>query len=219
MPVSFLTGICALSCRTVGSAVLLQYVIKKEGTRCFVYQRYHTLCKDEKYLNATERRQVSRTLNRRHRLAGAYRAYQDLLVRMGSKWTIPIITGWVDDLPQYLEDSTDEGEKVEQLWEFDILKDITQFYEKQINEYLALDSKPSPAMASAVMGIMDSLEEMPYCIYDVLHARMMLNVEHDWELRDGKKYRTGVPVERLTEKMNEITDKIKSKKENKDNGY
>ena len=194
-------------------------VIKKEGTRCFVYQRYHTLCKDEKYLNATERRQVSRTLNRRHRLAGAYRAYQDLLVRMGSKWTIPIITGWVDDLPQYLEDSTDEGEKVEQLWEFDILKDITQFYEKQINEYLALDSKPSPAMASAVMGIMDSLEEMPYCIYDVLHARMMLNVEHDWELRDGKKYRTGVPVERLTEKMNEITDKIKSKKENKDNGY
>ena len=194
-------------------------VIKKEGTRCFVYQRYHTLCKDEKYLNATERRQVSRTLNRRHRLAGAYRAYQDLLVRMGSKWTIPIITGWVDDLPQYLEDSTDEGEKVEQLWEFDILKDITQFYEKQINEYLALDSKPSPAMASAVMGIIDSLEEMPYCIYDVLHARMMLNVEHDWTLRDGQKYRTGVPVERLTEKMNEITDKIKSKKENKDNGY
>ena len=194
-------------------------VIKKEGTRCFVYQRYHTLCKDEKYLNAPERRQVSRTLNRRHRLAGAYQAYQDLLVRMGSKWTIPIITGWVDDLPQYLEDAADEGEELEELWEFDVLRDITQLYEKQINDYLALDSKPSAAMASAVMGILDSLEEMPYCIYDVLHARMMLNVEHDWTLRDGQKYRTGVPVERLTEKMNEITDKIKSKKENEDNGY
>ena len=172
-------------------------VIKKEGPRCFVYQRYHTLCKDEKYLNAPERRQVNRTLSRRHRLAGAYRAYQDLLVRMGSRWTIPIITGWIDDLPQYLDDAADEGEQLEELWEFDVIND----------------------MASAVMGILDSLEEMPYCIYDVLHARMMLNVEHDWTLRDGQKYRTGVPVERLTEKMNEITDKIKSKKENEDNGH
>lgn len=194
-------------------------VIKKEGTRCFVYQRYHTLCKDEKYLNAPERRQVNRTLSRRHRLAGAYRAYQDLLVRMGSRWTIPIITGWIDDLPQYLDDAADEGEQLEELLEFDIINDITQLYERQINDYLALENKPSSAMASAVMGILDSLEEMPYCIYDVLHARMMLNVEHDWKLRDGQKYRTGVPVERLTEKMNEITDKIKSKKENEDNGY
>ena len=194
-------------------------VIKKEGTRCFVYQRYHTLCKDEKYLNAPERRQVNRTLSRRHRLAGAYRAYQDLLVRMGSRWTIPIITGWIDDLPQYLDDAADEGERLEELWEFDIISDITQLYERQINDYLALENKPSSAMASAVMGILDSLEEMPYCIYDILHARMMLNVEHDWTLRDGQKYRTGVPVERLTEKMNEITDKIKSKKENEDNGY
>ena len=194
-------------------------VIKKEGTRCFVYQRYHTLCKDEKYLNAPERRQVNRTLNRRHRLAGAYQAYQDLLARMNSKWTIPIITGWVEDLPKYLEDKADEGEELEELWEFDVLKDITQLYEQQINDYLALDNKPSAAMASAVMGILDSLEEMPYCIYDVLHARMMLNVEHDWTLRDGQKYRTGVPVERLTEKMNKIADKIKSKKENEYNGY
>ena len=194
-------------------------VIKKEGTRCFVYQRYHTLCKDEKYLNDPERRQVNRTLNRRHRLAGAYRAYQDLLVRMESKWTISIITGWVDDLSQYLEDATDEGEQLEELWEFGAINDITQHYERQINEYLELEKKPSGAMASAVKGIFESLEEMPYCIYDVLHARMMLNVEHDWTLKDGQKYRTGVPVERLTEKMNEITEKIKSKKENEDNGY
>ena len=118
-----------------------------------------------------------------------------------------------------MDDAADEGEQLEELWEFDIINDITQLYERQINDYLALENKPSNAMASAVMGILDSLEEMPYCIYDVLHARMMLNVEHDWTLRDGQKYRTGVPVERLTEKMNEITDKIKSKKENEDNGY
>lgn len=28
-------------------------VIKKEGTRCFVYQRYHTLCKDERRTKET----------------------------------------------------------------------------------------------------------------------------------------------------------------------
>lgn len=189
-------------------------VIRKEGTRCFVYQRYHTLCKDEKYLNGYERRQVNRTLNRRHRLAGAYRAYQDLLVRMESKWTIPIITGWVDDLQQYLEDEADEDEQLEELWEFDVLKDIMQLYEQPICDYIALERKPPAAMASAVMSILDSLDSMPYCIYDVLHARMMLNVDHEWTLRDGQRFRTGIPVERLIEKMNDITEKIRSKKEN-----
>jgi hypothetical protein len=48
---------------------------------------------------------------------------------------------------------------------------------------------------------------------------MMLNVEHDWILKDGKKYRIGVPVERLTERMNEITTTIRRKKENEENGY
>ena len=194
-------------------------VIRKEGTRCFVYQRYHTLSKEERYLNRTERRQVNRTLNRRHRLAGAYNAYQDLLVRMGSKWNASIISGWVDDLPQYLEDNADEGEELEQLWEFDILKDILQLYEPQINKYLTLETKLPAALASSVMSIVDSLEEMPYCIYDILHARMLLNTEHDCTLNKGQKYRIGVPVERLTNTINEISEKIRSKKEKEYNGY
>ena len=93
-----------------------------------VLMHAYILTKDEKYLNAPERRQVSRTLSRRHRLAGAYRAYQDLLVRMGSRWTIPIITGWIDDLPQYLDDAADEGEQLEELWEFDIINDRIYFF-------------------------------------------------------------------------------------------
>jgi hypothetical protein len=88
-----------------------------------------------------------------------------------------------------------------------------------VNAYLSLEEKPPAAMASAVMSILDSLEEMPYCIYDVLHARMLLNVEHDWKLNDGKKYRTGVSVDRLTEKMHEISRQIRSKKEFTYYGY
>lgn len=194
-------------------------VIKKEGTKCFVYQRYHTLCKEEKYLNRVERRQVNRTLDRRHRLAGAYNAYQDLLVRLGAKWSAPVISGWVDDLPQYLEDKADDGENLEPLWEFDILKDILQLYEPQLEEYLKLEQKPSAALASSVMAIKDSLDEMPFCIYDILHARMLLNVDQDWMLKEDKKYRIGVPVERLTYKMNQISMKIRSKKEKEYDGY
>lgn len=66
-----------------------------------------------------------------------------------------------------------------------------------VNEYIAVPDKPPAAMASAVMNILDSLEEMPYGIYDVLHARILLNVEHDCILREETKYRIGAPVDRL----------------------
>ena len=122
-------------------------------------------------------------------------------------------------MPEYLADVADECEQLEPLWEFDIIKDLLRLYKPQVNTYLALESKPPTAMASAVMSILDSLEEMPYCIYDVLHARMFLNVEHDRIVKDGTVYRIGVPVERLTEKMHEITRQIKEKRENEDNGY
>ena len=191
----------------------LSDVIKKEGTRCFVHQRYHTLCKEEKFLTRNERAQVSRTLDRRHRLSAAYNAYQDLLTSMASKWDVPKISGWIADLPHYIEDAADEGETIEPFTEFEILENMLGIYEPQITGYLTLAQKPTPAMASAVMGIIDSLGEMPYCIYDVLHARMLLNVDHDKKDFDGEVRRMGVPVDRLIQRMKEISDQIKSKKE------
>ena len=104
-------------------------------------------------------------------------------------------------------------------WRLSVIKDLLRLYEPQVNTYLALESKPPAAMASAVMSILDSLEEMPYCIYDVLHARMLLNIEHDRIVKDGTIYRIGIPVERLIEKMHEITRQIKEKRENEYNGY
>ena len=194
-------------------------VIKKDGARCFIHQRYHTLCKPESYLAEYEQKQVDNTLKRRHRLCAAYNAYQELLHSMTAGWDIARILGWVDDLPEYLADVADEGEQLEPLREFDIIKDLLRLYESQVNTYLALESKPPAAMTSAVMSILDSLEEMPYCIYDVLHARMLLNVEHDRIVKDGTIYRIGIPVERLIEKMHEITRQIEEKRENEDNGY
>lgn len=192
----------------------LKEAIKKEGPKCTIYQRYHTLTKPESYLLDFEQRKVERTMGKRHRLAAAYYAYQDQIQSMGKNWDIGQVIGWVDSLPDYLSNAADDGEVLEPLIEFDIVKDVLHLFETQVNTYLALKKKPPAEMTSAVMNILDSLEKMPFCIYDVLHARMLLNVEHDEILKDGKKYRIGVPVGRLTKKMHDIADEIMKMREN-----
>ena len=145
--------------------------------------------------------------------------YHGLLQSMATGWNIRRIVEWVDDLPNYLMDYSDDGEQLEPLVEFDIVKMVLQLFEPQINTFLALKEKPPAAMASSIMSIMDSLEEMPFCIYDVLHARMLLNVEQDYILKDGTTYRMGVPIDRLTKKMHDITEQITKKKEFERYGY
>ena len=60
---------------------------------------------------------------------------------------------------------------------------------------------------------------MPYGIYDVLRARMLSNVDQELIEVDGKTYRTGVRIDKLTEKMNGIAQKIRDKKEREEYGY
>lgn len=52
-------------------------------------------------------------LKRRHRLAAAYNAYQELQHSMSTVWDIPCALGWIDDLPEYLSEAADEGEELE----------------------------------------------------------------------------------------------------------
>lgn len=194
-------------------------IIHKDGSRCSIPHRYHTLTIAESYLSEYEHKRVTSGLRRRNRLRASYNAYQDLLVRMDKKWDVGMIRGWIDELPKYLEEEKDDGEALEELREFDLLRDVIDIYEPQIQTYLDLKRKPPAAMASAVLAVLDALDEMPYCIYDVLHARMLLNVEHDKRIVGGKVYRIGVPVDRLTRKMNEISGQIKKKKEEEEYGY
>ncbi len=194
-------------------------VIRKEGSKCSIPQRYHNLTIAEEFLADRDHKRVIRGLKKRHRLKAAYNAYQDLLVRMQSKWTIDIVRGWIDDLPSYLDDEADDGEMLEALSEFDLLTDVLDLYQNQIEAYLKSKAKLPAAVPSAVLAVMDALDEMPYCIYDVLHARMLLNVEHDRRIDNTKSYQIGVRVDRLTEKMNEISSQIRQKKEDIEYGY
>ncbi|MFR8537429.1 MAG: transposase [Lacrimispora saccharolytica] len=194
-------------------------IIRKDGSRCSIPHRYHTLTIAESYLSDYEHKRVNSGLRKRNRLRASYNAYQDLLVRMDKKWDVDAIRRWIDGLQEYLDEERDAGERLEKLSEFDLLRDVIDIYEPQIQTYLNMKRKPPVAMASAVVAVMDALDGMPYCIYDVLHARMLLNVEHDKRIVGGKTYRIGVPVDRLTKKMNEISSQIKKKKEEEEYGY
>ena len=50
-------------------------------------------------------------------------------------------------------------------------------------------------------------------------ARMLLNTEHERVSEDGIIYRRGIKVERLTEKMTEIGENIRKKKEDESYGF
>lgn len=194
-------------------------IIHKDGSRCSIPHRYHTLTIAESYLSEFEHKRVISGLRRRSRLRASYNAYQDLLVKMEKKWDVDMLRRWLVGLPAYLDEAKNDGEDLEELTEFDLFRDVLDIYEPQIQTYLNLKRKPPAVMASAVLAVLDALDEMPYCIYDVLHARMLLNVEHDKRIVGGKEYRIGVPVDRLTRKMNEISGQIKKKKEEEEYGY
>lgn len=196
-----------------------QEVIRKDGSRCSIPHRHHLLTMAESYLSPFNHDRVTNGLRNRSRLRGTYNAYQDLLKQMESEWDINCISEWLDHLPMYLSNEAEEDEELEELWEFEILRDVMDIYNEQIQAYLKDDFKLPASVASSVKGIIDALNIMPYCIYDVLHARMLLNVEHDKRVKDGKSYQIGVQIDKLTEKMNKISSQIRKKKENEEYGY
>ena len=194
-------------------------VIKKEGNRCSIHRRYYALTVPESFLQEGEHSRVVRGMNKLPRMRAAYNAYQDLLRRMESNWTIDLLREWLKDLPEYVRDEVSDGEKIEPLTEFDWLSDVLDLYGNQIKEYLECDNKPPAGMTTAIRGILDAIEDMPYCIYDVLHARMLLNVQHEQVEINGTKYRAGVRIDRLTRTINEISEQIRTKKEREEYGY
>ena len=197
----------------------LKDVIKKEGNHCSIYRRYAKLTAPAAHLTEGEKGRISRGLEKLPRIRAAYNAYQDLLRRMESGWKIPLLQEWLESLPDYIEDEIQEGQKIQPLTEFSLLKDVLNLYEDQVQHYLDNEKKPPSAVESAVTGLLDALDYMPYCIYDVLHARMLTNVEQELIEIDDKKYRMGVRVDKLTEAMNDIAQKIRDKKEREEYGY
>ena len=197
----------------------LKDIIKKEGNHCNIHRRYDKLTAPAAHLTEGEKGRISRGLEKLPRIRAAYNAYQDLLRRMESGWKIPLLKEWIESLPDYIEDEIEEGQKIQPITEFSLLDDVLNLYEDQIQRYLDNEKKPPFAVESAVTGLLDALDYMPYCIYDVLRARMLSNVEQELIEIDGMQFRTGVRIDKLTEQMNEIAGEIRAKKEREEDGY
>lgn len=195
-------------------------IVKRDGARSFIHHRYHTFCKQSNILSDNEYKQIENVLKKRPRLAAGYNAYQEIVNVIGdnkTRWSLQQLQGWLDDLPTYIEDAKEKyqfADDIDRLEEFDILYDVLECYEPLIEQYLSSDQVLPANYSSAIRGIVDALEQMPYCIYDVLRARMLLNVEQDTMILDDKEYRIGIFADKLTARMNDITAQIRKQKEN-----
>ena len=189
-------------------------IIEAEGKYSGIPHRIDVLTRRKKYLLAGEKRRVRRALDTRPRLRAAYNAYQELLIRLDAPWTADTLLQWIDQLPEYLADETPQGETLASLQEFGIVKTILELYAPLFENYVQMENKPSALYASAVPGIIDAVDNMPCCIYDVLRARMTLSSQHVTEIIHGQTYRIGIPVDVLIQNMNTITKKINEEREN-----
>lgn len=201
-------------------------VIEKDGKRCGIAHKYDVLCKPEAYQSDYESKCVRIGLSTRPRLRAAYHAYQDLLQRVETQWKPELITDWVDDLSTYLNDEIEsqrakhpeeELQALDPFSEFDIVADAVRLYGDNIEAYHALPNKAPASYASSIQGIVAAIKRMPHCIYDVLRARMLLNIKPETATEGDKQYRIGIRIDLLTERMNKITDKIIKEREN--DGY
>ena len=59
-----------------------------------------------------------------------------------------------------VDEAKSAGEELEALTEFDLFRDVLDIYEPQIQAYLDLKKKPPAAMASAVLAVLDALDEI-----------------------------------------------------------
>ena len=121
-------------------------------------------------------------------------------------------------MPDYLEEYA-EDKPVEPIQEFDIISDILTLFRNEVNQYLSLQEDPAPSLAASIAAIDEALANMPYCIYDVLQARMLLNTPNELIEIGDKTYRLGIPIDQLVSKIYDVNEMIRQKRENDRDGY
>ena len=136
----------------------------------------------------------------RPRLKQAYDCHQSLLTLMETKWSLDELRLWVKNIPAEVD-------------EFLTVVDVVDVFEEQISRFLALSEKPANNYQFAVQGICDAIKDMPHCIFDVMRGRCIFSVAHDTVEENGELRRYGIKLNRLIEKINEISYNIREERE------
>ena len=172
-------------------------VIYKEGKRMPVKNKYATLTQKKEYITEVyTKRQMASGFQSRPLLKTAYDHYQKLITLMEDEWQYSDIKTCIDDMPDSLP-------------EFDILAHMVELFSDNIQEFSKEIGSTSGTYLSNVAQFIKIISEMPYCIYDVLRARIIFSAPPDTIIEDETEKRIGVRVFRLINKLKEITDNIK----------
>ena len=91
--------------------------------------------------------------------------------------------------------------------------DVIDVFNEQISRFLALNEKPPNNYQFAVQGICDAIKDMPHCIFDVMRGRCIFSMAHDTIEENGELRRYGIRLNRLIEKINEISNNIREERE------
>lgn len=174
--------------------------IAYEGKRLPLQHKKDRLTLHAKHLpDANTRKQVRVVLDGRPKLKAVYESYQRFIDVLETERTYEAVKEWMVSRPR--------DQKF-----FDELCDVIEIYEAEIRRFFASVKSMPDSYHSAVKSIFDAVEIMPHCIFDVFRARSLLTAKHDDTYENGRIVRLGIPVSRMTQKMNEITDNIKEER-------
>jgi len=175
----------------------LHDVIYKDGKRMPVRHKYATLAQKKDIItDVYTKRQLVASFQSRPLLKAAYDHYQKLLTLMEDKWQYSDITTWADAIPDNLP-------------EFDILTGMVELFGDHIKAFSEEVGSTSGTYSTYVSQFIEAINEMLFCIYDVLRARTIFSAPPDTIIEDETEKRMGVRVGRLISKLEEVTGNIK----------
>lgn len=175
--------------------------VDAKGKRLPLREKKDRLLLHAKHLSDDELVDKIRTvLDSRPELKSVYTHYQRLLDLLEIDWTYEDLASWAENIPADMSEFAD-------------LLDVIEIYEAEIRSFAATSQHTPEEYNSSVKAVYDAIEAMPHCIFDVFRARCLLDAEHDNISDHGKILRFGIPVDRMKNKMNEISSNIKERRD------
>lgn len=178
----------------------LHDVILADGKRMSVKNKYAALSlKKELVTEVYTKRQMKAGFQTRPRLKAAYDHYQKLLTLMSDAWTYEDFQTWLSEIPDDLP-------------EFELLTEMNESFGDNIHEFSESIGATTGTYANYVSQFIETISAMPFCIYDVLRARIIFSAAPD-TISDGEmEKRLGIRVGRLLAELDKISKNIKEKR-------
>ena len=165
-----------------------------------VKNKYATLVQKKGSITEVyKRRQMTSGFQSRPRLKAAYDHYQKLITLMDNECQYSDFQTWLGNVPDDLP-------------EFGLLADMDESFGDNIKWFSEAVGSTSGTYSAYIAQFIETIGEMPFCIYDVLRARIIFSAAPDTIKEDETEKRLGVRVGRLIGKLKEVTNNIKEER-------